>query len=111
MNGTGHLLTGIAVAVCITHDPIYIASLSIGSLLPDIDVKTSTLGRFNPFVGFMVHRGHTHSIIGSLIVSAPFMLISPGAYTMAFTGSMVHLYGDKIYSWLPKHSKFKIKIW
>ena len=111
MNGTGHLLTGIVVAVCITHDPASIASLSIGTLLPDIDVKTSTLGKLNPFARFMTHRGHTHSIVGSLIISTPFLLISPTSYGMAVGGSILHLYGDKIYSWFPHHSKFRIKIW
>lgn len=111
MNATGHIITGAIVGASITRDPIEFIAIIFGSILPDIDIKNSTLGRYNPFVRFMVHRGHVHSLIGSLIISVPFILIGNNVYIYAVIGCLVHITGDKLYSWLPRHSKFKLKIW
>ena len=49
----------------------------LGSLLPDIDCRTSYLGRRLPFISglFPKHRGITHSIGHFLIVSAILMAV------------------------------------
>lgn len=116
-NYTGHLVIGSAAGYYVAKSPILFMAVLIGALLVDIDHPQSTVGRYNPFVGFMKHRGHCHSILGTLLLALPFLLIQTEAikgtdmYAMVTIGELSHLVGDKIYSWLPGKSEFKIKIW
>jgi hypothetical protein len=83
-----------------------------GAMLPDIDCRYSTIGKYNPFTGLMKHRGHCHTLGGILLLSAPFLVF--GMYPAAFilTGAATHLAGDKLQSLLRKNKKqFKIKVW
>jgi membrane-bound metal-dependent hydrolase YbcI (DUF457 family) len=106
-NIAGHLISGSIVGLLLAHSPVAFMSIIFGSLLPDIDHRKSTLGRFNVFARFMKHRGHTHSFIGAALISLPFALISPEAYGFALLGSAVHLIMDKLSSW----GKFRLKVW
>ena len=115
-NYTGHLVIGSIVAYFIAHSPVLFMAVLIGSLLPDIDQRNSTLGRYNPFTPFMKHRGHCHSIVGLLIISIPFLLLTTDTikgtdmYYMVVIGGLSHLFGDKLSSAM-KRQKFLIKIW
>jgi membrane-bound metal-dependent hydrolase YbcI (DUF457 family) len=107
-----HIILASAVGMAFAVGTGPLLCLAFGSLLPDIDNRYSLLGRYNPFVGLMRHRGHCHSIIGIMLLSAPFLAF--GIYPAAFilTGSATHLIGDKAHSWLHRRkNKFKLKIW
>lgn len=73
--------------------------LLFGSLLPDIDCKTSMLGRFNPFVRLMRHRGRCHTLGGCILLSLPFALGGWKMSSLVFYGCLLHIISDKIYSW------------
>jgi inner membrane protein len=70
------LISGIATSLILsTASPTVIAVGAIAGLLPDVDISTSAAGKLLPFVsGFfekrMPHRGCTHSLLASGIVSA-----------------------------------------
>jgi membrane-bound metal-dependent hydrolase YbcI (DUF457 family) len=82
-----------------------------GSLLPDIDHRNSTLGKCNPFVGFMKHRGHCHSFIGILILSLLALPFGFYPFFMVLLGANLHLLGDKLNSYLPRKKQFILKTW
>lgn len=121
MNATGHMVVGTAFTVAIgavlpnTIPDAQLAVVSIatiiGSLSPDIDHPRSTLGRYNPLVGLMRHRGHAHSVIGVLVLACPFIYVNKYAYGFAVIAGLSHLLADKFMSLLPGHSKFKLKLW
>lgn len=54
-------LFGFDLGVCL--------AIALGSLFPDIDTRYSLLGRYNPFVFIMKHRGYTHTIVGWVVFS------------------------------------------
>lgn len=115
-NKKGHLiiglLGGIALLMFYTLTPVSLIFILLGSLIPDIDHKKSTLGRYNPFVRFMKHRGKCHTIIGCMLLATPFILISVTAFLSVFYGAILHIVGDKIYSWTGKNRRrFYIRIW
>lgn len=95
------------------HHPAVLICGLVGSLLPDIDHQKSFLGRYNPFAKIMKHRGKTHTLLGCLLMSAPFWLISAQCFIFTMSGCLSHLIADKVYSMNPlkKRRKFKIKIW
>ena len=69
------LISGIATSLILsTASPTVIAVGAIAGLLPDIDISTSSAGKLLPFVSTffekrMPHRGFTHSLLASGIVS------------------------------------------
>lgn len=75
MNGKTHMLGGytasIAVLLATNHPMAYpfIVGSIIGSLFPDVDKNTSTLGRILPLEKIFHHRGFTHSIECNLLTS------------------------------------------
>ena len=96
MNGKAHLSIGVLTGMsCIylkdkmnidldTLECILVMTgCSIGSLLPDIDLPNSMLGRFVPFVSYFAeHRTWTHSLFFVLVLGliafickAPYSLI------------------------------------
>lgn len=81
----------------------------IGSLLPDIDHSRSILGRFNLFSCIMTHRGFSHTLIGCIVLSLPFLYIH-GAAPYVFLGAISHIFGDRLQS-ATGTRMFKIKIW
>lgn len=48
--------------------------LILGSLFPDMDFEFAPLGKINPFVGFMKHRGRIHTIFVSILFFVPVWL-------------------------------------
>ncbi len=113
----GHIVVGGAFSLAagnvvpVTSASTALLAALVGSLLPDIDHPKSTLGRYNPVVGLMKHRGHTHSLIGIFILATPFLGLSNEAYLFGVIGGFSHLIADKMYSWLPGHKEFRLKIW
>lgn len=108
----GMLAVGASYCVLGTFHPIWIIFILIGSLLPDIDHPNSTFGRYNPFTGLMKHRGKCHTIIGCMLLSSPFMLISLSAFWCVLYGAILHLVSDKVYSLTsPRRRKYAIKLW
>lgn len=89
---------------------MYFALILLGSLLPDIDHKKSTLGRFNPFARYMKHRGWTHTIFGCVTLSSPMLLFDINFFTYLLIGCLSHIFGDRLHSIFTK-SKFKIRFW
>lgn len=78
MNGKTHLAAGVLVGIGVdtlcgkigiqqTEIPL-IAGSALGSLLPDIDISGSMLGRFVPLWLFVEHRTVTHSLFFILVV-------------------------------------------
>jgi len=60
-----------------------IAAAILGSLMPDIDMPRSTIGRLAPFISTRIerkfgHRGATHSLIGWLIATVIFAIFVLG---------------------------------
>lgn len=74
-----------------------IVALSVfGSLLPDIDTSTSTLGRFVPFIGAIIpHRTITHTIWIILIFGIGIFCFGGNAYIIAvWIGYILHVVED-----------------
>jgi len=76
---------------------IFIICILFGSLLPDIDTKTSSLGRwivFRPFQVAFAHRGITHSLLFLGILSLAFWYILPQGLLGFVIGYGSHLFLD-----------------
>ncbi|MEH6949409.1 metal-dependent hydrolase [Bacillus sp. JJ634] len=77
----------------------YVAGISLGSLLPDIDEPNSFIGRRSFGIAAFVkqkcgHRGITHGIFAWLVVSMV-CLIFPSPLTIGISmGYLFHLIGD-----------------
>lgn len=70
MKGTTHLASGLVLAAMAPTQTLAVsAGLVVGSLLPDIDTKSSLLGRHVPILPKLLkHRGFTHSLILPLVL-------------------------------------------
>lgn len=80
MDGRTHLVAGVATGAAIVYverklgiefnvgDVLLIGGCALGSLLPDIDIDNSLLGRFIPGWLFWEHRTVTHSLFFMLVV-------------------------------------------
>jgi membrane-bound metal-dependent hydrolase YbcI (DUF457 family) len=111
-NFFGHTVIGLILGMIIAHNPVEFAWLLFGSLLPDIDHPSSTLGKWNPFTRWMTHRGHCHSLFGAFLLSLPVLLV--GGWTsviLVYIGCLGHIFGDRLLAMLPKHRKFQLRIW
>ena len=67
-----------------------------GSLLPDIDTSTSSLGRFVPFIGASItNRTITHTIWGVLVFGIAIFCFGGNAYIIAvWLGYILHIVED-----------------
>lgn len=75
---------------------ICLGLIILGSLIVDIDIIYSTLGRWNPFVFFMKHRGKMHTPLTGIMLTG---LIIPYnmTYALAFGyGFFSHLITDSL---------------
>lgn len=81
MRGTTHIAAGAATAICLATSPVEGAAIIVGSLLPDIDVGSSKLGRYNPFAIIIPHRGVTHSLLFTVLVGAIYKPLAIGILT------------------------------
>lgn len=98
MTGKSHLKIGIAVGA-LTLNPCVIIGSAIGSLLPDIDHKGSTISRITHVHLPVHHRGITHSIIGLGIIYLLLVYLCGGtnAYIQGIViGYISHLIADSI---------------
>ena len=86
MKGTTHLASGLAIAGLIqplTQTPVAFIGIVIGSILPDIDSHTSTLGQHIPIIPrILKHRGITHSLIFLALcyILTPYLAIGVGIH-------------------------------
>ena len=104
-----HVIIGILFSMGFTTEQMDIFFVVIGSLLPDIDHHRSLLGRFNLLSPFMTHRGFSHTLLGCICLSLPFLYIK-GAAPYVFLGAISHLFADRLQS-ATGNRMFKIKIW
>lgn len=104
-----HIIIGFFVGLYF-HSLEFITLAMLGSLLPDLDHHGSTLGRYNPFAKFMMHRGFSHSILGCALLSSPFAMIGHGTFMPVFAGAVSHVFGDFISSLL-KGRWFRVRLW
>lgn len=118
MRAGGHIVVGMLTAAAVNHwTPLEVGMdggflILIGALLPDIDHPRSTFGRWNPFAKKMKHRGKTHTILGSLLLSLPFYYFGGWFSTLyVFIGCMSHLAADKWTSFFPRKKPFTIRLW
>lgn len=115
----GHLLFTFALATPIAmagfeFSFVTMSLLLFGSLLPDIDHRHAILGRFNILaqLNIMKHRGKCHTIIGSLLLSSPFILLGGFiAFIYVFIGCISHLVADKVYSYGKHKQTFTLRLW
>lgn len=88
-----HISAGLALSMLV-FPHLYVAVL-IGSILPDIDLATSTIGRRFKIIGWVfAHRGFFHTMWAGIILSAMIGIISY-SYALAFlAGYILHLILD-----------------
>ena len=81
MDGRTHLVAGVLAGVGLVYlenkigidingldNALFVLGCGVGSLLPDIDIDTSLLGRFIPAWLLYEHRTVTHSLLFMLVV-------------------------------------------
>lgn len=80
----------------VSHLIILLLLTLLGSLLPDIDTPTSTLGRFVPFIGAIIpHRTITHTIWIVLVMGIAIFIFGGNAYFIAlWIGYILHIIED-----------------
>jgi len=110
-NFLGHFIIGSTLGLIVAQNPLVFFCILFGSLLPDIDLRTSTLGRYNIFSRWMKHRGHCHSLFGILLLAFPFLLFGVVVFEFIALGAVVHILSDKLISWFPRKQRFQLKIW
>ncbi|UJF20260.1 metal-dependent hydrolase (plasmid) [Vibrio sp. SS-MA-C1-2] len=110
MNAINHqLTTGAAYAIAYNSGlPLFsfmslpegITLAMVGALLPDIDCRTSRIGRLVPFLSIPIqnllgHRGAFHSLLAAalLLYSTVEIIGENWAYSLTF-GYVMHLIGD-----------------
>jgi inner membrane protein len=90
---------GIANVIAIPFSIGYVAGLTLGSLLPDIDEPNSYLGRRSLGISYLIHkklghRGLTHSLAAWIVFSV-YCCISPNSFTLGLSmGYLFHIIGD-----------------
>ncbi len=76
---------------------IFIAMVVIATIIPDLDLSSSTWGRhliFRPLQFFVKHRGVIHSFTFAVLVSILIAVFWPVASLGFFIGYSVHLIAD-----------------
>lgn len=109
-NVLGHLIIVSIVGILVAPSPLYMSAMIIGTLMPDIDHQDSTLGRYNPFVGAMRHRGHCHSLVGAGLICLPFLFWGFQFYKYTVIGAIVHILADVLKSKLTERP-LPLKVW
>ena len=76
--------------------PLTIIPAIIGGIFPDTDTKSSIIGRWIPlWLIFKPHRRNiTHSFLGAVLFSLPWLYISYTYSVLFFFGYMIHLFLD-----------------
>lgn len=116
MQGISHIIFGTTLSLIATewfpqYEVVIVSFAVIGSLLPDIDTK-STISCMLGFELPFKHRGFTHSLIFLLIATLAMNLISIGCAIGMFIGICSHIIGDMITGGVrllyPKRKYYKI---
>ena len=102
---------GLLGATITNLDPLYTIIVIAASPLPDLDHPHSLYGKHNPFARCLKHRGHCHSVIGSILLALPFLMFSLNVFVLVIIACIGHLVADRISSSFPGRWKFKIKVW
>ncbi|WP_066059938.1 metal-dependent hydrolase [Robertmurraya korlensis] len=101
-----HLATSIALSAALVSTVSYpftlsyLAGVSLGSLLPDIDEPRSFIGRRSFGISVIInrkfgHRGITHSLSMWLVTLIILLLIIPNPFTLGIClGYIFHIIGD-----------------
>lgn len=81
------------------HKILFIAIVLFATMLPDIDMVNSYIGKKAKIITqiinfFSKHRGFFHSLTFTLILSAVLLLISPFIALGFFTGYSMHILAD-----------------
>lgn len=108
-NFKAHLLIGFLVGLYFRSFEFIMLTM-VGAMLPDVDHPLSVLGRHNPFVKSMSHRGMSHSILGCALLSSPFLMFGHGAAFPVFVGAVSHVMGDFVSS-LMKGYFWHVRLW
>lgn len=110
MDGKSHIVGGIAGGLLfmamreesrtIVDAGMILLGSGFGALLPDIDMRTSMLGRYLPFGYFLEHRTITHSLFFIAVVAIiAYALHAPGDVIWGLcVGVVSHLLLD---AWTP----------
>lgn len=97
------ILASASLLIPLTEQDIslFIFSLLLGSIFPDIDHANSRVSRGFPILKYIIgklseHRGFTHSVYGVLLFSIPVLLI--GIYPLVgfIFGYIFHIIGDMV---------------
>ena len=77
---------------------IYISIFLLSSMIPDIDITTSKLGKHVKIIGYMfTHRGFFHSLLALFLFSYLLILFVPIIYVIPFFfGYLSHLILDSL---------------
>ncbi len=100
MRGVTHLIAGLLLAVLfIPYAPNQLLGVFIillGALIPDIDERSSILGRKIPFISFFTrHRTFFHSLFFAILCMIVLNVFLPRMYVWLFlAGYMSHLFLD-----------------
>jgi inner membrane protein len=81
----------------VSHGWIFLLSVLVATVIPDLDSKHSSYGRhliFRPLQFFTKHRGILHSFTMAVIISSAIALLYPAAAFGFFLGYGVHLLCD-----------------
>ena len=95
MQGSTHFFAGTLIGVALSTNPFIILTSCFAALLPDIDERTSYLGRKVQLLGFLSrHRGWTHTLLFGAFGTLVFWLFGD-SYALAFgLGFLSHLLLD-----------------
>jgi len=98
-----HLAIACAVALgllpFVTYKFIFFPVVLFSTLLPDIDIAHSYLGKrwyFRPIQLFVKHRGLIHSFTICILISFVLAFYFPIFALPFFVGYMLHLFGDSL---------------
>jgi len=86
----GGILLTEASGFRVDNEALFLVSIAVGSLLPDIDHPQSVIARFIPIIGIPIgrlvsHRGFFHSLFGITVVFTLLGMALPGfkdSYTL-----------------------------
>lgn len=122
-----HVMTSIAATLTLTHmshlpfAPELAIGVVVGSLLPDIDENKSYIGRRSGGIARIVkmifgHRGFTHSILATLLISIPALLTQMPIFIGLALGYLFHILGDYfsvtgVPLFYPSKKKYKIPLY
>jgi hypothetical protein len=100
MNGKEHLAMGLytigAMAMTDTITPEYIGGVALGSLLPDVDCKSSLLGFVLPGWLLFKHGGFTHIALIPIVLWIIGHMAQSSFLKGLAVGYFSHLWADNI---------------